>query len=107
MHGMNNVIVDSVNRKKHFVLIMFLISLVLHLHAYGQEKHLVQVKTFNEQLQPYKNVDLSINGREFIHIDNKATAFIELSDQELPLKSIKIKNETLEAASWNFSKGVV
>jgi signal transduction histidine kinase len=77
------------------------------MEIFAQEKQLVQIKTFNEQLQPYKNIDISINDKEFIHIDNKAVAFIELYPNEFPLKTIKIKNVQLEAASWNYRKGIV
>lgn len=73
----------------------------------AQEKQLIQVKTFDQQLQPLKNVEVSINGREYIHAGTKASAFIELSGSELPVKSVRIKDEQLEAASWNFSKGTL
>lgn len=75
--------------------------------ARAQEKHLVQVKTFDQQLQPLKNIAVSINGREFVSVGNKASAFIELSDSDLPVRSVRISNEQMEAASWNYSKGTL
>lgn len=89
-----------------YVLCIWLI-LVCGTTVSAQEKHMVQVKTFDQQLQPFKNIDISINGKDYIAMGNKGVAFIELSDNELPLTSVKIKNEQLEAASWNYSKGIV
>jgi signal transduction histidine kinase len=87
--------------------LIFLSALLLSIASNAQEKRLVQIKTFDQQLQVVKNLEISINGKDFITIGNKGTAFVEINDNELPLKSVKIKNEELEAASWNYSKGVV
>ena len=38
---------------------------------------------------------------------NKGVAFVELLDTDFPFKSIKIKDEKLETASWNYSKGII
>jgi signal transduction histidine kinase len=73
----------------------------------GQEKHNVQIKTFDQQLKPYRNIEVSINGNEYIAVGSKGSAFTELSDSDLPIKTIEIKNDQLEAASWIHSKGVV
>jgi signal transduction histidine kinase len=87
---------------------IFLAAMVfINLPALAQEKHLVQIKTFDQQLQVMKNVEVSINGKDFISVGNKGTAFIELNENDLPIRNIKIKNEQLEPASWNNSKGVV
>lgn len=75
--------------------------------AHAQDKHMVQVKTFDQQLQPLKNVEVSINGREFVSVGSKGSAFIELSDSDLPVKSVRLSNDQLEAASWNYSKGTL
>jgi len=68
---------------------------------------LVQVKAFDQQLIPYKNVDVSINNKEYFSMGNKGVAFVELLDTDFPIKSIKIKDEKLETASWNYGKGVI
>lgn len=73
----------------------------------GQETQLLQVKTFNEQLQPYKNIRISINGNSYFSTGEKGVTFSEISNAELPVKSIKVENEQLEAASWNHSKGTL
>src|SRR6187402_3077803 len=71
----------------------------------AQEKHSIQMKTFDQQLAPYTNIEVSVNEKEYVSMGAKGVAFIELTNTELPVKTIKIKNEQLEAASWNYSKG--
>ena len=73
----------------------------------GQEKVMVQVKAFDIQLKAYPNVELSVNGRDFIQVNNKGIGFMELDESELPPKSVKIRDEVLEPESWNYSKGVL
>jgi hypothetical protein len=73
----------------------------------AQQTQLVQVKTFNEKLEPLKNVEVSINEKEFISIGNKGVSFVQIPDSEFPLKSIKVKDDKLETASWNYSKGTI
>lgn len=92
-------------RLKAFALSM--VILFMSISVYAQEKHSIQIKTFDQQLQPYRNIEVSINGKEYVSVGSKGTAFSELSDSDLPIKTIRIKNEQLETASWNYSKGVV
>ncbi len=82
-------------------------SLVISLPSYAQKKQMVQIKTFDQQLTPFKNLDVSINGKAYITIGNKGSAFAELLDEDFPVKSISVKDEKLEAASWNYSKGIL
>jgi len=81
--------------------------LVVSLPVFAQKKQLAQVKTFDQQLVPFKNVEISINGKDYIKVGTKGEAFVELDETDLPLKSIKIKDEKLETASWNYSKGII
>lgn len=71
----------------------------------AQEMQLVQVKTFNEALQAYGNLSISVNQGEYFSVDGKGTAFIEISAGSV--KSIDIKNSSLEAASWTLSEGIL
>ena len=80
------------------LLIFFLIAAA---PAWAQKKQLVQVKGFDQQLVPFKNVEVSINNKEYFSLGNKGVAFVELLDTDFPLKSIKVKDEKLETASWN------
>ena len=74
---------------------------------YGQEKITLQVKTFDTQLRPYRNIDVSINGNDFVSMGGKGATFADLTDRDFPIKTIRIKDEQLEAASWNYSKGTL
>ncbi|HYG17756.1 MAG TPA: hypothetical protein VD816_02460, partial [Ohtaekwangia sp.] len=74
---------------------------------YAQEKTSVQVKIFDEQLKPLAGLEISINGEPFIRINERGTAFMDIEESNLPPQTVKIRNETLEAASWNYSKGVL
>lgn len=73
----------------------------------AQEKIAIQVKTFDQQLQPYRDIEISINGKDFIGMGNRGIAFTELAASDLPIKSILVRNDQLEAASWNYSKGTL
>lgn len=88
------------------VLAVFVL-LFIALPGQAQEKQSIQVKTFDQKLQPIKNIELSINGKSFFSVGNKGVVFIELSNNELPIQTIKIKDDQLEPASWNFTKGVL
>jgi signal transduction histidine kinase len=80
---------------------------LLSFPAHSQEKQIIQIKTFDSQLQPFKNVEVSINGKEYVSVGAKGVAFTELTSVDLPVKSVKIKSEEYEAASWNLSKGTL
>lgn len=73
----------------------------------AQEKQMIQIKTFDEKLKPLKNIELSLNDGAFISTGTKGSAFVEIGADGLPVKSVRMKDEKLEAASWNFSKGVI
>lgn len=93
-----------------FVLIRIYALLLIQLigvTAYAQEKHSIQMKTFDLQLAPYTNIEVSVNDKNYVSMGAKGIAFIELTSAELPVRTIKIKNERLEAASWNYSKGTL
>ena len=86
--------------------VMFVI-LAAALSSEAQVKHLIQVKTFDEQLQPMKDVDVSINDLDYISTGNKGVVFTELSEHELPIKAIKVRDQQLEAAAWNYNKSIL
>jgi signal transduction histidine kinase len=73
----------------------------------AQDKQMIQIKTFDEKLKPLKSVELSLNDGPFISTGVKGSAFVEINADDLPVKSVRIRDEKLEAASWNFSKGVI
>lgn len=77
------------------------------LPAIAQEKQVYQIKTLNQQLQPVPNITISLNEKKSFLMNEKGLAFIELDQSELPVKSIQIKDNKLEAASWNLTKGIL
>lgn len=79
----------------------------LGLPANAQQKNLIQVRVFDQQLNPMKRVSVAINDNPFITVDTKGTAFTELSDADLPVRAIRVGDESLEPASWNYSKGTL
>lgn len=97
---------DTALRRMRMMLLI-LAAFAVHPVVWGQDKQMVQVKTFDEKLRVLRNVELSLNDGAFVSTGNKGAAFVELGAQELPVKSVRIKDEKMEAASWNFSKGVI
>jgi signal transduction histidine kinase len=75
--------------------------------VFGQGNVSVQVKTFDQQLKPFSNIDISVNGSDFISVGSKGSAFADFPAENLPPKSIKVRNPDFEAESWNYSKGVL
>jgi signal transduction histidine kinase len=65
------------------------------------------VRTFDQKLQPFKDIEVSLNGKDYISVGHKGVAIVEVNSSDLPVKAIKIKDDKLEAASWDFSKGVI
>ena len=90
----------------HLVLLCATFFIVIHT-ASAQTKQVYQVKTFDQQLRPFKNIDIAINDNDYISIGNKGVAFVELADTDLPVRSINVKDDQLEAASWNLSRGIL
>jgi signal transduction histidine kinase len=87
--------------------LLLAIAFLLCISAYAQQTQLVQVKTFDERLAPFKNVEVSINNNPYVSVGSKGVAFVQLKDADFPLKSIKVNDDRLEAASWNYSKGTL
>jgi len=87
-----------------FILLVF--SLVFS-KANAQDKQVVQVKAFTEDLSPYPDLSISINKRAFVDLNNKGVVFVNLSSSDIPIQSIKLKDQALEVASWNLSKGIL
>jgi len=92
------------NRGSRFMLII-LMSLLTQQLLLAQDKQTVKVKTFDPKLHSLKNIEVSLNNNEYVSTGKKGVAIVELSNTDLPIKSVKIKDDNLEAASWNLSKG--
>lgn len=88
-------------------IVCLLVGMLVITTAVAQEKQVLQVKTFDQKLQPYKNIAVSLNGKEFIAMGSNGTTFTELGSEDLPIRSVNIDDDKLEAASWNLSKGTL
>jgi len=88
-------------------LTLLMILLIASSGTLAQELNSIQIKTFDQNLHPLGNIEISINSRDYFAVNSKGTALIELAETDLPVKTIHIKNEQLEAASWNLAKGTL
>ncbi len=75
--------------------------------AVGQELLDVQVKVYDQKLDPLSDAEIIIEEKESFHINTNGIAFIKLPKSSLPPASIYIKNDKLEVESWNYSKGIL
>ncbi|MBA4054145.1 MAG: hypothetical protein C0490_05485, partial [Marivirga sp.] len=94
-------------RGVYVILLLMISNIFVTSSATAQDKQTIQIKTFDQKLQPLKNVELSLNGKEYVLIGSRGTAIIEMNTDELPIRTIRVKDDKLEAASWNLSKGIV
>src|SRR5258708_32144980 len=94
-------------KKKCAEVIFILLLLTIALCICAQDKVSVQVKTFDQKLEPYRNIEVSINGKGFLNMGSKGVAFTEIAGSDMPIKSIRIRNDQLDATSWNYSKGTL
>jgi len=88
-------------------IMLIIMSLLAQKSLLAQEKQIIKIKTFDQKLHTLRNIEISLNNKEYFSIGKKGVAIVELSNQDLPVKSVKIKDDNLEAASWNLSKGVL
>jgi signal transduction histidine kinase len=75
--------------------------------AWGQSKVSLQVKAFDQKLQPLKNVDFGFNNLPYFRTNTNGQAIVELDRSELPIRNVRMKDEKVEVASWSLSKGTV
>lgn len=104
---LNKIIMEGKIVRRHTWLTVALLMIFFAVAGVNAQKHMVQVKTFDENIQPYRNVEISINGKDYLSVGSKGVAFADIPESELPPASVKIKDETLEPASWNYTKGVL
>lgn len=93
--------------KSQMVLILTIAMALVCVDSMAQEKVSLQVKTFDQDLKPLPNVSVALNDLDFFLINNKGTAIIEINQSDVPVKAVRVKDERLEAASWNLSKGTI
>ncbi len=77
--------------KLHFCFFIFWMCAITQSAA--QEKVTVQIKTFTQQLEPYRNLEVSINNGPFIAVGNRGSIVAELASTDFPIKSVTIKKK--------------
>ena len=87
---------------KHFTIFIRVLIAVLFLLLNGpvflvcaQQKQVLQIKTLNEQLQPFAFAEVSLDGAPYLNTGNKGTVITEIAASALPVKNIEVKNISL------------
>jgi len=88
-------------------IILALLLLVCIKPAIAQETSLVQVKTFDLRLKPIANLELSFDQQHYFATGTNGSVIVEINNTLLPPKVIYFIDVTLEAESWNYSKGIL
>lgn len=91
----------------YYPFMIWILLLFLSTIAIAQEKQSIQIKTFDPKLQVLRNIEVSLNGGPFVSVGRKGSVIVELNEQDFPIRTVTIKDEKLEAASWNLSKGII
>lgn len=103
-----NVTAPTCNRRVVLTSILSIVMIaVCCLTAVAQDKISLQVKVFDQELKPLSNIDIAFNELDYFSVGSKGTAIIEVERTAIPIKSIRVKDEGFEAASWNLSKGTI
>lgn len=92
---------------KHLLQCIIAWVLLLAASQSHAQENLVQIKCFDPELKPLPNIEISINKTEYLKLNSKGEAFVSIAESDLPVRSIDIKPNHLEPASWNYSKGVL
>jgi len=97
-------VLSAVNTRASIII---LLAIFLPFAAISQRKISLQVKTFDQSMKPLGNIEISLNNSAYFMIGSKGTAIVELNETDTKITSVRVKDETIEPASWNVSKGVV
>lgn len=89
------------------IILVWGIMLLTALPGFSQNKQVIQIRTLDQNLKPVADVEVSVNGKAFTKVNAGGTAFLELREDDLPIKSVRINSEQIEVASWNYSKGII
>jgi len=87
--------------------IFFLALAIAPSSLYAQGGSTIQVRTFDQQLQIFPGIDVSIDGKTYFTMNEMGSAIVETVTSNLPPDLILIGDSTLEAESWNYSKGIL
>lgn len=93
--------------RSRIILFYSLTLILIASQSYGQEKSLVQIKAFDQQMNAVEDIGVSINGKEYIQLSGKKASFHDILKEDLPPKSIKVSTGDLEVESWNYTKATL
>lgn len=88
-------------------ILLIVVIVLLPAFCIAQDKLSLQVKVFDQDLKPFPNIQIAFNNLDYFAVGSKGTAIIELPKSEIPITTIRVKDESFEAASWNLSKGTI
>lgn len=106
MHSKASDYSEIMKQNIHPGLVLFFLLSVWS-SVFAQEKKSIQVKAFDQQLNAYPNIELAINGKDYIRLGARGVTFAEVLESDLPPASITLKDAELEAESWNYSRGIL
>lgn len=89
------------------IALLVFVALLVPSLSQAQENLAVQVKAFDQQLKPLGNLEIAVNDNGFFLIGPRGIAIVDVPENDLPPKSIKVANDELEAESWNYSRGIL
>lgn len=89
------------------VAVLFLLLIGSVISVCAQQKQVLQIKTLNEQLQPFAFAEVSLDGAPYINTGNKGSVITEIAASALPIKNIDVKDQQYEVDSWSLAKGVL
>ncbi|MBX2970386.1 MAG: hypothetical protein KF803_13540 [Cyclobacteriaceae bacterium] len=89
------------------VAVLFLLLIGSVIFVCAQQKQVLQIKTLNEQLQPFAFAEVSLDGAPYINTGNKGSVITEIAASALPVKNIDVKDQQFEVDSWSMAKGVL
>lgn len=81
--------------------------LLLGLSFAGYSQTMVLVKAFDENMKAIEDLEFALDEGDFYRTSNNGSIYIDIAEQLLPPKTIIIKDQTVEAESWNYSKGIL
>lgn len=90
---------------KYTVLFVLLFCLSMPQWVDGQDTSMVQIRTYDQNIQLVPNINVSINEGEFVNSGKDGIFYLNTPQQNMPPKKVEIENNNYEAASWNYSNG--
>ncbi|MTI20822.1 hypothetical protein E1176_07305 [Fulvivirga sp. RKSG066] len=93
--------------KYAFKLILVCFFVAFAIASYAQDTRLVQVKLLDKSMRPVTEMQFSFDEVKRYTSNDKGVVMVKVEESQLPPKNVYVYNESLEAESWNYSKGVL